>query len=361
MSKIQKLIDDGKIPPTPTSEPKKNSKNQINQSNSPNQTIQPNTISLVKSKQFNFNPTKPLLKWVGGKTQILEKIIGEFPVTISNYHEFFVGGGSVLFGFLDLVNTGVIKVNGTINAYDLNSNLINMYTVVQNQPGKLAKSIKKIIKQYNEIEGDYEIKNKKPKTIEEAITSKESYYYWIRQQYNAQTKSKSKQSESDLIDNAAMFIFLNKTCFRGLYRTGPNGFNVPFGHYSNPTILDPEHLIQVSKLVSNVKFIHGDFSQSAKNVKPGDFVYMDPPYAPENATSFVGYTDGGFDLNTHIKLFTISNEFKKTGTLFIMSNADVKLVRDNFSGYLIESIECKRSINSKNPGAKTQEVIIKSF
>ncbi len=362
MSKIQKLIDDGKIPPTsttkPSSESKKKTTQQTNQTIQPNQ---PNTICLVKSKQFNFDPTKPLLKWVGGKTQILEKLIGDFPVTMSNYHEFFIGGGSVLFGFLDLVNSGVIKVNGTINAYDLNSNLINMYTVVQNQPGKLAKSIKKIIKQYNEIEDDDEIKNKKPKTFEEAITSKESYYYWIRQQYNTQTKSKSKLSESDLVNNAAMFIFLNKTCFRGLYRTGPNGFNVPFGHYSNPTILDPEHLIQVSKLVSNVNFIHGDFSQSAKNVKPGDFVYMDPPYAPENATSFVGYTDGGFDLDTHIKLFTISNEFKKTGTLFIMSNADVKLVRDNFPGYLIESIECKRSINSKNPGAKTQEVIIKSF
>ena len=158
-----------------------------------------------------------------------------------------------------------------------------------------------------------------------------------------------------------MFIFLNKTCFRGLYRTGPNGFNVPFGHYTNPSIIDPEHLHQVSKLIANVNFINGDFSESAKAVQSGDFVYMDPPYAPENETSFVAYTDAGFNLDAHLKLFKLSNEFKKTGKLFIMSNADVNLVRDNFNGFTIESIECKRAINSKNPGAKTQEVIIKSF
>ncbi len=345
MSKIQKLIDAGKI-----------SNNSLT-----NIQPQPQKIIQVKSKQFIFEPTKPILKWVGGKTQILEKVIGEFPVIMGNYHEFFTGGGSVLFGFLNLVKLGIIKVNGTINAYDLNSNLINMYTIIKTQPEKLAKSMGKLIEQYNGIKDNDETKNKKPKTIEEALTSKESYYYWIRQKYNLQFKTKGKLTESNLIDNASMFIFLNKTCFRGLYRTGPNGFNVPFGHYTNPTILELSHLKQVSALIANVNFIHGDFSQSAKNVQIGDFVYMDPPYAPENSTSFVGYTNGGFDLNTHLKLFEISNQFKKTGKLFIMSNSDVKLVRDNFIGYSIESIECKRTINSKNPGAKTQEVIIKSF
>ena len=233
--------------------------------------------------------------------------------------------------------------------------------MVQSYPKKLLKAIGKIIEQYNSIEDNDGAKNKKPKTLEEALGSKEAYYYWIRKQYNTKPNKDVKLKTSDLVDNAAMFIFVNKTCFRGLYRTGPNGFNVPFGHYTNPSIIDPEHLHQVSKLIANVNFINGDFSESAKAVQSGDFVYMDPPYAPENETSFVAYTDAGFNLDAHLKLFKLSNEFKKTGKLFIMSNADVNLVRDNFNGFTIESIECKRAINSKNPGAKTQEVIIKSF
>ena len=348
MSKIQKLIESGKI----SNQTNANAANTDATNNGEN-------IQLVKSKTFDFVPPKPLLKWVGGKTQILEKISGEFPTNIKNYHEIFIGGGSVLLALLHLIKSKTIQVTGTINAYDLNSELINMYKVVQSKPKKLFSKITKIINQYNEIEDDDEVKNKKPKTIEEGLTSKESYYYWIRKQYN--TKPEKTPSEKDQIKSAAMFIFLNKTCFRGLYRTGPNGFNVPYGNYKNPTIIDKEHLMEISQLIADVKFYNLDFSESLKLVQSGDFVYMDPPYAPENETSFVGYTDGGFGIDSHNELFKISNEFKKTNKHFIMSNADVKLVRDNFPGFKIESIDCKRSINSKNPGAKTKEVIIKSF
>lgn len=350
MSKIQKLIESGKI---------------SNQTN-PGPVLEPgvinhmeNTIQLVKSNRFDFVPPKPLLKWVGGKTQILEKIIGEFPTNIKNYHEIFIGGGSVLFALLYLIKSKTIQITGTINAYDLNSDLINMYKVVQSKPKKLFAKITSINNTYNEIEDDEEVKNKKPTTIEEGLSSKESYYYWIRKQYN--TKSEKPLTEKGKIKRAAMFIFLNKTCFRGLYRTGPNGFNVPYGNYKNPTIIDKEHLMEISELIANVNFTNLDFSESVTQVQPGDFVYMDPPYAPENTTSFVGYTDGGFGIEAHTKLFDISKEFKKTNKYFIMSNADVKLVRDNFPGFKIESIDCKRAINSKNPGAKTKEVIIKSF
>jgi len=266
-----------------------------------------------------------------------------------------------------LVNLNKIKINGTINAYDLNFDLINMYKTIQSKPKELYQEVKKLIDDYNGIEDSDEDKNKKPTNREEGLTSKESYYFWVRKQFNQKSttkdsKSKKDQTETnDIIKKSAMFIFLNKTCFRGLYRVGPNGFNVPYGNYKNPTILDESHLKQISKLIKNVNFYHMDFSESLKKPVNGDFVYMDPPYAPENEKSFVGYTDGGFGLEKHNQLFSLSNQLKKSNVKFMMSNADVKLVRDNFKDVNIESIDCKRSINSKNPGSKTKEVIIKSY
>lgn len=339
MSEIQKLIDSKKI-------------------QKPN-----NNIDLIKNSEFDFLPPKPILKWVGGKTQILEKIIGEFPKNINNYHEIFLGGGSVLFGVLYLVKNKVININGTINAYDLNNNLINMYKIIQTKPIELYKEIKKLIDDYNSINdgASDEPKNKNPKSKEEGIISKESYYFWIRKQYNKSDKNDT------LIKKSAMFIFLNKTCFRGLYRVGPNGFNVPYGNYKNPSIIDESHLMEISKLIRDVNFYHMSFSDSLKNLiettdsDKNDFIYMDPPYAPENDKSFVKYTGDGFGIDKHQELFKKCNELHKLKIKWMMSNADVELVRTSLIGFNIESIDCKRSINSKNPGAKTKEVIVKSY
>ncbi len=167
-----------------------------------------------------------------------------------------------------------------------------------------------------------------------------------------------KQKQKNSFKGSAYFIFLNKTCFRGLYREGPNGFNVPFGNYDNPEILNEEHLKKISNLIKDVEFIHSDFDESMYFINKDDFTYLDPPYAPENNKSFVGYTDGGFDIDSHLKLFKLTKKYK-----FLMSNADVKLVRDNFNDrkYIIKTILCKRSINSKKPGSKTNEVLIKSI
>jgi DNA adenine methylase len=337
MSKIKKLIDNGII----------------SVDNSTNNILDIN-IQQVNDTKYDFLPPKPILKWVGGKTQIINKLIGYFPTSINNYHEIFIGGGSVLFALLYLVKNNIITVNGTINAYDFNNHLISMYKIIQTKPKKLYKSIQKLINTYNGIaELNNCIANKKPSTDEEGTSSKESYYYWIRKQFN----SKNNKKITD-VDYAAMFIFLNKLCFRGLYRVGPNGFNVPYGNYKNPSIIDYDHLIEIHNLIQNVNFVHADFSQSMKNIVEGDFVYLDPPYAPENNKSFVSYTSDGFDLEQHEKLFNMCKELKNV--MFMMSNADVELVRISFPNYNIESIECKRSINSKNPSAKTKEVIIKS-
>ena len=158
-----------------------------------------------------------------------------------------------------------------------------------------------------------------------------------------------------------MFIFLNKTCFRGIYRVGPNGFNVPYGHYKNPKIINKNHLDNIHLLIKDVIFVSCDFSKSLKNIKNGDFVYLDPPYVPEKKTSFLGYTDSGFNLENNKKLFNEINNLENVKIM--MSNSDVKLVRDYFENnkYTIISLVCKRSINSKKPNSKTNEVIIINY
>jgi DNA adenine methylase len=157
-----------------------------------------------------------------------------------------------------------------------------------------------------------------------------------------------------------MIIFLNKTCFRGMYRVGPNGFNVPFGNYKNPSIISKSHLLQIHNIIKNVIFTEGDFHNTMSNIQTGDFIYMDPPYAPQEKTSFVGYNKDGFTLNNHMDLFKLCHNLKNNNIDFVMSNADVKLIRDNFSEshYLIETIVCRRAINSKKPGSSANEVII---
>ena len=154
-------------------------------------------------------------------------------------------------------------------------------------------------------------------------------------------------------------MFLNKTCFRGMYREGPNGYNVPYGHYKKtPTIISEVDLNYMSDLIKDVEFIHSDFCHSIENIKAGDFAYLDPPYAPENETSFVGYTKDGFSLETHKKLFSEIQKLNKKNIKFVMSNAKVDLVMDSFGGYKYEDIIARRAINSKKPGSTTMEVII---
>jgi len=153
-----------------------------------------------------------------------------------------------------------------------------------------------------------------------------------------------------------MFLFLNKTCFRGLYREGPNGFNVPFGHYVAPSIYDEDELLAVSDLIQGVQFTCQDVQLALLGVGLDDFIYLDPPYAPESATSFVGYTSDGFPLEAHQALFTRLKNLSLTK--FLMSNADVTLVRDAFPGYQKQVVSARRAINSKTPESRTNEVLI---
>jgi len=295
----------------------------------------------------------PFLKWVGGKTQIIDDVMKLFPPTMKNYHEPFLGGGSVLLALLSHVKAGKIKLTGKVYASDLNANIINLYKIVQSNPEDLITETHAIISIYAPLKGT--TINRKPKTLGEALTSQESYYYWIRAQFNALSGTDRQTAKA-----AAMCLFLNKTCFRGVYRDGPNGFNVPFGHYTNPSIMDDAHIREVSTLIRNVIFKSQSFSDSISNAKKGDFVYLDPPYAPETDTSFVGYTGDGFGLDHHSLLFRTCAEMKAKNVKMLMSNADVKLVRDAFPSpaFQTHTIQARRAINSKKPQSTTTEVLI---
>jgi len=289
---------------------------------------------------------KPFLKWIGGKTQIIESIIDKFPKKMNNYHEIFLGGGSVLLALLTLVNDNKIAIKGNINAYDINKNLIYVYKNIQDNLEEVLKELTILKEEYKGLTGEEIIR--KPKNEEEAKSSKESYYYWCRTVFNFMKKYTPKHS--------AYFIFLNKIGFRGMYREGPNGFNVPFGHYKKvPEIFNKDQLYKIQSLIKNVNFYSLGFENSLENVDIGDYVYLDPPYAKENKKSFVGYNKQGFDLDTHIKLFSMVKNLK---VKFLMSNSDVPLVTKTFVDYQILKIEARRAINSKNPGSKTMEVII---
>ena len=283
---------------------------------------------------------KPFLKWVGGKTQIIEQVLEHFPQEITNYHEPFLGGGSVLLAVLST------KKPGTVYASDLNINLIGLYKNIQSNLPSFLEELKALTTAFTNCKGT-EV-NRSPKSLEEA-TSQESYYYWIRNTFNALSKEERLTPKA-----SAMMLFMNKTCFRGVYREGPKGFNVPFGHNKNPAVYDEAHLKQISALIKNVVFTCQGFEESLKKVTPTDFVYLDPPYAPENETSFVSYTADGFSLENHNKLFKLCK-----ATKFLMSNADVKLVKDAFPApYKTKIISCKRRINSKDPSAVSNEVLI---
>lgn len=292
---------------------------------------------------------KPFLKWVGGKTQILDKILNKIPKEMNNYHEPFVGGGSVLLAVLSMKERGDIKIKGNIYACDLNEGLINVYKHIQNNKDDLFNHIETIINDYDELTGD-EI-NRKPQTIEEATTSKESYYYWLRDKFNNCNKASAEY--------AALFMIINKLCFRGIYREGPNGFNVPYGHYKNtPTIITKQDINRLSDLLKDVNFICCDFMDAFKKIKKYDFVYFDPPYAPENPKSFVKYLEGGFDLECHEKLFDNILKLDRKYIRYVLSNANVDMVLDKFSECNIDEITARRAINSKNPESITKEVII---
>ena len=301
--------------------------------------------NIIFTDEYEYDTTNiqcPVIKWVGGKSQIIEEILKNIPDEIENYYEPFLGGGSVL---LAVLSTPGINIRNKIKVSDVNKVLIEFYTNVKNNCEELIKEINTIVNKY--------------KSLDES--EKEKYYYELRSNYNKM----DLDIPEGTLKKSSIFYVLNKTCFRGLYREGPNGFNVPYGHYKNPSIINEEEIRKVSRLVQQVDFVCESFEDGFCEEKftKDDFVYLDPPYVPEKTTSFVGYTSDGFCLEKHKKLFERCVELKKDKIKIMMSNSDVELVTDIFEKnyFFIKKIVCKRSINSKKPGSKTLEIIVKSF
>ena len=264
---------------------------------------------------------KPFLKWVGGKQKIIRDIIESFPRDIDTYHEPFLGGGSVLFALLESdITVNRIRVN------DANEHLIRTFVDVRDNLAELIREVK-------------------------TLKNDEESYYKYRAEFN-DLKKKSVLS----VRTSALFIYLNKTGFRGLYREGPNGMNVPFGHYKNPTVIDKVHLARCSEALKHVEFFSMSYEKFLVDVGEKDFVYLDPPYVPEKTTSFTKYNV--YDFLDHEAFFDTVKSLPR----FSMSNSKTSPVESAFpvDEYDVAMITCPRAINSKNPGMKIVEVLIKN-
>lgn len=277
---------------------------------------------------MDYTIQKPLIKWVGGKHKLLHHLLTKFPTTINNYHELFLGGGSVLLGVLSAQENKKITIKGKIYAYDSNAVLIGFYKAIQSNWKELYDTIMKI------------------KKAGEKVEDKE-YYYYIRQLYNSR--------DDTYMTRIAEFVYLNKNCFRGIFRLNKSGgFNVPYGNYKNPKIADPIEFEKVSKSIQNVEFICSDFEKVNIRSKK-DFVYLDPPYVPEKKDSFVAYDKVGFTEEKNNALF---DKCVKMKCKWMMSNSNTEPVREKLKKFNIVEIEARRAINSKNPAAKTKEIIV---
>jgi len=275
--------------------------------------------------------TRPFLKWVGGKTQLLSRVFRLFPRTINNYYEPFLGGGSVLLALLSYRREGAITVTGRIVAGDRNAALIGLYKNIQIRCEEVIQWLEDITRASSGTEVS------------------EERYYKLRDRFNA-------LEDKSCLEASALMLILNKTGFRGMYREGPRGFNIPYGNYKAPGIFDAAHLHEVADLIRDVEFCCLDYKDVLGYVdKTDDFVYLDPPYVPETATSFVGYTVGGF--SDHECLFDC---IKKLPCCWLMSNSAAPAVRTAFEGYTIREIEARRAINSKNPAATAAELLVRS-
>lgn len=277
---------------------------------------------------------KPFLKWAGGKTQLISEIEKNLPIDISKekftYIEPFVGSGAVLFWVLsNFTNLQKAVIN------DINNDLINTYKTIASRPKELISILEILQNEFHGLEGQDE--------------AKKEYYYSKRDLYNKRQEEQSGQ--------AALFIFLNRTCFNGLYRVNrKNEYNVPIGSYKRPTICDRENILAVSEALQKVKIICGDYEETLSHADNKTLFYFDPPYKPLSQTSsFNSYAKYDFDDNEQIRLKNFCNKLNTLNYNWILSNSDVKGANANnnffddlYSDFTIQRIDARRSINA-NP------------
>lgn len=296
------------------------------------------------------NKIKPFVKWAGGKGSLLSQLNRYYPLQLQNgeidcYIEPFVGGGAVL---IDILQNYKVK---EAYAFDINIDLINSYNIIKNNVNELIEKLQKIEEEYLKLETE----------------NRKEYFYEVRKKYNS---NKLKEKEIS-IEKATQFIFLNRTCFNGLYRVNKNGdFNVPMGNYKNPTICDKENLKELSKLIKNVKFEYGDYKESKKYVKQNTFIYFDPPYRPLNITSaFTSYTKEDFSEENQKELAVYYKELSDKKIKVMLSNSNPKNINvedyffDNiYKEFKINEVYAKRMINSNsNARGEISELLITNY
>ncbi len=270
----------------------------------------------------------PFVKWAGGKRQLLSQIKERMPEEYNHYYEPFVGGGAVTFELL--------PSNALIN--DINKALINAYRQICNVPEVFLETVSKLDVQMWE--------------------DGKKYYYYLRNRYN----DKLTKAEYD-VELAALFVFINKHCFNGLYRVNGKGlFNVPYNN-SRKGSVDKEAIRAVSKYLQEVIIREGDFEVACANAKEKDFVFIDSPYAPLNPTSFESYTKEGFDIESHKRLARLYDELTARGCYCMLTNHNTKLINELYGnkGYKIDVVSVKRMINSDARNRVGEEVIICNY
>lgn len=292
---------------------------------------------------------KPFLKWAGGKGQLLKEIEEYYPFEnskITKYAEPFIGGGAVLFDILSKYDLEEIYIS------DINSELINTYRVIRDNVDKTIELLTKYQSEY--IPCDKE--------------ERKCYYMAKRLRFN---NLKINGNDDVNIEKAALMIFLNKTCFNGLYRVNKKGlFNVPMGSYKNPMICDEDNLRAVSEKLQKVTVVCGDYKKSTEFIDDKTFVYFDPPYRPITDTaSFTAYTENLFNDDEQIELAKFVDEMDNKGAKIVISNSDPKNSNKNddffdniYSAYKIKRVEATRMINSKSEArGKIKELLISNF
>ena len=292
---------------------------------------------------------KPFVKWAGGKNSLIPQITKYYPFELKNgfierYIEPFVGGGAVL---IDILQKYEIK---EAYAFDINIDLINCYNVIKNNVEELINELDKKEKNFIALNDE----------------ERQNYFYDIRAEYNSY-----KLNDKLDVKRASEFIFLNRTCFNGLYRVNKDGkFNVPCGKYKNPTICDSNNLRNLSELIKNVIFEYGDYRKSEKYVNNNTFVYFDPPYRPLSATSgFTSYTKEDFNDDNQKELANYFYKLDLKNAKLMLSNSNPKNVNkdDNFfeniyKGFVINEVSAKRMINSNAKGrGEISELLITNY
>ncbi len=304
--------------------------------------IDKRTVRYEKNKTVTL---KPFVKWVGGKSQLVEQIEKMLPTdgekVLTKYAEPMVGGGALFFSILSKYDFEELYIS------DINAELINAYQAVKND-------VNNLIAKLNEMQMLF---------LPMDENGRKYFYYTVRERFNSTTLTEETATEK-----AAQFIFLNKTCFNGLYRVNRKGqFNVPMGTYKNPTICDDENLRNIHEALQNVTIVCGDYSLSKLFIDKDTFVYLDPPYRPISETSaFTAYNSDAFDDEEQIRLSKFIDEINLSGAKIVLSNSDPKNVNeeDNFfddlyKNYKINRVEASRAINSKgDKRGKINELLI---